>query len=39
MKFKINKGKSKFGFIPIDPLNSSFKCLGKLKKAIKDYDK
>lgn len=30
---------SEFDSIPVDPMNNSFRCLGKLKKAIKDYDK
>lgn len=29
---------SKYDIIPVDPLRSSFKCLGKLKKIIKDVE-
>lgn len=29
---------SEFDPIPIDPLNSNFRCIGKLKKVIKDFD-
>lgn len=29
---------SDFDPIPIDPLNSNFRCIGKLKKVIKDFD-
>lgn len=30
---------SEFDSIPVDPMNNSFRCLGKLKKAIKDFEK
>ena len=29
---------SEFDPIPIDPLNSNFRCIGKLKKVIKDFE-
>lgn len=29
---------SKYDSIPIDPLNENFRCVGKLKKVIKDFD-
>lgn len=30
---------SEFDSIPVDPMNNSFRCLGKLRKAIKDFEK
>lgn len=30
---------SDFDSIPVDPMNNSFRCLGKLRKAIKDFEK
>ena len=29
---------SNFDAIPIDPLNNNVRCIGKLKKVIKDFD-
>ena len=29
---------SNYDIIPVDPLNNNFKCLGKLKKIIKDVE-
>lgn len=29
---------SEFDSIPVDPMNNSFRCLGKLRKAIKDFE-